>query len=65
MENISVIGAGLMGHGIATVFLLGGHKVTLHDVSESALDHAQKLMGEIFRTLAEAGAAFTLTTMTR
>jgi 3-hydroxybutyryl-CoA dehydrogenase len=56
MENISVIGAGLMGHGIATVFLLGGHKVTLHDVSESALDHAQKLMGEVFRTLAEAGA---------
>jgi len=33
MENISVVGAGLMGHGIASVFALGGYQVTLHDVS--------------------------------
>ena len=59
MKNISVVGAGLMGHGIATVFALGGHQVTLQDVSEAALDRAQKLMGEVFHTLAEAGVVDT------
>src|SRR6516162_5922293 len=55
MKNISVIGAGLMGHGIATVFSLGGYQVTLHDVSEEALTRAQKLISEVLCTLAEAG----------
>ena len=55
MKNISVVGAGLMGHGLASVFALGGCKVTLHDVSEDALSRAQKLISEVFRTLAEAG----------
>jgi len=54
MENLSVVGAGLMGHGIASVFALGGYKVTLHDVSEDVLARAQKLMREVIRTLAEA-----------
>jgi 3-hydroxybutyryl-CoA dehydrogenase len=55
MKNISVVGAGLMGHGIATVFSLGGYQVTLHDVSEEALTRARKLISDVFRTLAEAG----------
>ena len=55
MENISVVGAGLMGHGIASVFALGGYKVTLHDVSEDALTRGQKMISEVFDTLAEAG----------
>ena len=55
MKNISVVGAGLMGHGIASVFALGGYKVTLHDLSEDALARAQKLIREVFRNLAEAG----------
>jgi 3-hydroxybutyryl-CoA dehydrogenase len=55
MKNVSIVGAGLMGHGIATVFALGGYKVTLQDVSEAALTRAQKLISEVFRTLAEAG----------
>jgi len=55
MKNISVVGAGIMGHGIASVFALGGYKVTLHDVSEDALTRAQKLISEVFHTLAEAG----------
>jgi 3-hydroxybutyryl-CoA dehydrogenase len=55
MKNISVVGAGLMGHGLAAVFALGGCNVTLHDVSEDALTRAQKLISEVFRTLAEAG----------
>jgi 3-hydroxybutyryl-CoA dehydrogenase len=55
MKNISVVGAGLMGHSIATVFALGGYHVTLHDLSEGILTRAQKLISEVFRTLAEAG----------
>jgi 3-hydroxybutyryl-CoA dehydrogenase len=54
MKNISIVGAGLMGHGLASVFALGGYQVTLHDASEGALARAQKLIGEVFRTLAEA-----------
>jgi 3-hydroxybutyryl-CoA dehydrogenase len=35
-ESIAVIGAGLMGHGIAQVFALAGHDVAIHDpVSEN------------------------------
>ncbi|RJE74645.1 3-hydroxybutyryl-CoA dehydrogenase [Reichenbachiella sp. MSK19-1] len=37
MKNISVIGAGTMGNGIAHVFAQNGFKVTLIDISESAL----------------------------
>jgi 3-hydroxybutyryl-CoA dehydrogenase len=55
MKNISVVGAGLMGHGLASVFAMGGCKVMLHDVSEHALTRAQKLISEVFRTLAQAG----------
>ena len=36
--NISVIGAGQMGNGIAHVFALNGHHVTLIDVAQAGLD---------------------------
>jgi 3-hydroxybutyryl-CoA dehydrogenase len=35
--NIAVIGAGLMGHGIAQVFALAGHEVTITDPSAASL----------------------------
>lgn len=38
--NISVIGAGTMGNGIAHVFAQSGHLVSLIDVSQPALDKA-------------------------
>jgi 3-hydroxybutyryl-CoA dehydrogenase len=40
MKNISVIGAGTMGNGIAHVFAQAGYSVTLIDVSSSALEKA-------------------------
>lgn len=40
--NISVIGAGTMGNGIAHVFAQNGYKVELIDVSQDALDRAIK-----------------------
>ena len=55
MKNITVVGAGLMGHAIASVFALGGYQVTLHDVSEDALARARKMISEVLRTLVQAG----------
>ncbi len=40
MKNISVIGAGTMGNGIAHVFAMKGFKVSLVDISEAALERA-------------------------
>ncbi len=40
MKNITVIGAGTMGNGIAHVFAQCGYKVNLTDVSQAALDKA-------------------------
>lgn len=36
-ENIAVIGAGLMGHGIAQIFAVHGHSVALMDLQEDLL----------------------------
>lgn len=48
MQNITVIGAGTMGNGIAHVFAMKGFKVQLVDVSETAL---QKAIGTITTNL--------------
>lgn len=40
MQNISVIGSGTMGNGIAHVFAQNGHKVALVDISQDALNKA-------------------------
>ena len=37
---IAIIGAGLMGHGIAQVFALAGHDVRIHDSVQDNLDSA-------------------------
>jgi 3-hydroxybutyryl-CoA dehydrogenase len=39
--RIAVIGAGLMGHGIAQVFALAGHEVTIYDSQQANLDSAK------------------------
>lgn len=39
-EHIAVIGAGLMGHGIAQVFASRGHEVALTDVDEKVLAYS-------------------------
>lgn len=38
---ISVLGAGIMGHGIAQSFLMGGYPVVLYDIQESILQRAR------------------------
>jgi 3-hydroxybutyryl-CoA dehydrogenase len=39
--RIAVVGAGLMGHGIAQVFALAGHDVTIYDSVAASLDSAK------------------------
>ncbi|OEK04453.1 3-hydroxyacyl-CoA dehydrogenase family protein [Roseivirga misakiensis] len=46
MEQISVIGSGTMGNGIAHVFAQNGFKVNLVDISQDALDRALKTIGK-------------------
>ena len=42
IRNVAVIGAGLMGHGIALEFAASGRAVRLHDLSAELLDDAMK-----------------------
>src|SRR4029077_5053502 len=44
----AVIGAGLMGHGIAQVFALAGHDVSIHDSVAANLDSAKaRILGNL------------------
>ncbi|MDC1486252.1 3-hydroxybutyryl-CoA dehydrogenase [Flavobacteriales bacterium] len=45
MKNVTVIGAGTMGNGIAHVFAQSGFNVTLVDVQETALEKAIATIG--------------------
>ncbi len=40
IHSIAVLGAGIMGRGIAYVSALGGYRTILQDLSQPALDHA-------------------------
>ena len=46
MQNISVIGAGTMGNGIAHVCAQAGYNVSLIDISEAALERALQTIGK-------------------
>lgn len=46
MKNISVIGSGTMGNGIAHVFAQNGYTVSLIDISEDALQKALATIGK-------------------
>ncbi|MBN1905576.1 MAG: NAD(P)-binding domain-containing protein [Deltaproteobacteria bacterium] len=55
MQNISIIGAGLMGHGIAQVFAQNGYPVTLMDLNEEFLANAAKNIRANLTLMAENG----------
>ena len=52
--NVAVFGAGTMGHALALVFALGGHKVRLTDSNPETLARAPALMATALATLREA-----------
>lgn len=51
-SRIAVIGAGLMGHGIAYLFAAAGHEVRVHDADMGALELLPKRLGAIRDLLA-------------
>jgi 3-hydroxybutyryl-CoA dehydrogenase len=55
--RIAVIGAGLMGHGIAQVFALAGHDVTITDAHAATLDNALSRVSANLRDLGEDAKA--------
>ncbi len=55
MSEIAIVGAGTMGHAIALVYMLGGHRVRLTDSNSATLARAPALMSTALETLSEAG----------
>ncbi|PZW42148.1 3-hydroxybutyryl-CoA dehydrogenase [Humitalea rosea] len=55
MAKIAVIGAGTMGHALALVFAIGGHRVRLTDSFAPTLARAPALMEAARKTLNAAG----------
>jgi 3-hydroxybutyryl-CoA dehydrogenase len=51
--RIAVVGAGLMGHGIAQVFARAGHEVTITDVDAASLDTAPSRIAANLHELGE------------
>jgi 3-hydroxyacyl-CoA dehydrogenase len=51
ITRVAVVGAGLMGHGIALEFALAGYQVSLHDISEERLDLALRRIQEHLQAL--------------
>lgn len=54
---IAIVGAGLMGHGIALEFAVHGYDVRLHDRDETQLARARRGIGEGLARLEELGLA--------
>src|SRR5512136_1201088 len=55
VRNISVVGAGTMGHGIAQTFLMGGYPVQLYDVQEAILKTARVHIQKNLELFCKAG----------
>ena len=55
IDEVAVIGAGVMGHGIAIEFAEAGHPVALQDVDEEKLEQSEEKVRWTLRTLADAG----------
>ena len=55
IEHITVIGAGLMGHGIALEFALAGYNVNLTDISQENLYDAINTIKTTLKNLVKMG----------
>ena len=55
IKTITVLGSGVMGHGIAQGFLMGGYPVTLYDINASILEIASSHIHESLSLFCEAG----------
>ncbi len=57
IRRIGIIGAGLMGHGIAQVFASAGYDVNLYDADKSTLDAAKGRIEANFKVFIALGLA--------
>lgn len=55
MKQITVIGAGVMGHGIAQVYAGAGHNVILYDTEKQALENASEAIRKSLESFYEIG----------
>jgi 3-hydroxybutyryl-CoA dehydrogenase len=55
IRNVTIVGAGTMGHSLAQVFSQEGYSVWLTDLSEEILVKAKKLIASNLQTLVEMG----------
>jgi 3-hydroxyacyl-CoA dehydrogenase len=54
-DQVAVVGAGLMGHGIALTFALDGRSVSLYDVDEATLAESESRVRSVLDTFVAAG----------
>ncbi|WP_260286620.1 3-hydroxyacyl-CoA dehydrogenase family protein [Peribacillus aracenensis] len=55
IKKITIIGSGVMGSGIAQSFAVSGYLVTINDIKEELLHHAQNRISENLSLLIEEG----------
>ena len=55
IRNVTIVGAGTMGHSLAQVFAQSGCTVWLNDVQENILSKAKSLIASNLKTLVELG----------
>ena len=55
IKNITILGSGIMGHGIAQVSAMAGYKVTLRDIDQKFLDKAMEKIKWSLDKLTEKG----------
>ena len=55
MSDIAVLGAGIMGHALALVWALGGHRVRITDANPATLERAPGLIAAAAQSLRESG----------
>jgi 3-hydroxybutyryl-CoA dehydrogenase len=53
IRNVTIVGAGTMGHSLAQAFAQGGYNVWLNDLQEEILSKARSLIASNLMTLAE------------
>ncbi|MCG8619621.1 MAG: 3-hydroxyacyl-CoA dehydrogenase NAD-binding domain-containing protein, partial [Desulfobacterales bacterium] len=55
IKQITVLGSGVMGHGIAQGFAMGGYPVTIYDIDTKVLDVALSHIKESLVLFSESG----------
>ncbi len=55
IKKVTVVGSGIMGHGIGQTFALGGYEVILNDISDEILEKAVQQIRSNLNTFIELG----------